>query len=455
MMSPRPLSMRKKVQFMVALTILAWATQTLFHQWGYGNDLSAQERLAPRQPERPAAGRPGAQRSPAERRAAGEKFVPGTARFAAGATLEMRTEATVLGAEVKLKQICRWSSSDDAVFAPLADLVLARFEPNQPFRPVTLEQLRSILHDAGVNLAVVRFSGPTSCTVARSDAEYDEGEALLEWANAKQGGAKGDQDVDGKATTAAGRSTPTTAEPAAPASDELVEPSGEVAADGTLRSLLVHDLAVRFQLDPADLHVTFNPKDEQALRLAEPQFKFDIQPRRVRNLGAVSWDVHILTSGGGGGPARKSQKMTVAATARAWQRQVVLAKPLAYKQTIRESDVAERRILVDTIDDQPLLSLKQVVAQQAARELKPGTVMTAKAVQPVPLARTGQFVTVLLNRGGVTIKSVGRAMEEGSYGQTIKVKNEATKDVYEVVLTGPQEASMGPAQTAAASAQAE
>src|SRR5688572_27602990 len=110
MMNPnhRPLSTRKKVQLMVALTILAWATQTLFHQWGFGNDLSAQERHD----------------QPAPRPAAEEKFVPGTARFAAGATLEMRTEATVLGTEVKLKQVCRWSGADDAVFAPLADLVL-------------------------------------------------------------------------------------------------------------------------------------------------------------------------------------------------------------------------------------------------------------------------------------------------------------------------------------------
>ena len=33
---PRPLGMRKTVQLLVALTLLAWATQTLFHQWGYG-----------------------------------------------------------------------------------------------------------------------------------------------------------------------------------------------------------------------------------------------------------------------------------------------------------------------------------------------------------------------------------------------------------------------------------
>jgi len=68
-------------------------------------------------------------------------------------------------------------------------------------------------------------------------------------------------------------------------------------------------------------------------------------------------------------------------------------------------------------------------------------------VQAVPLTRTGQFITITLNRGGVRIKTVARAMEEGSFGQTIKVKNEATRDVYQVVLTGPQEGSMGPPVT--------
>jgi hypothetical protein len=33
-------------------------------------------------------------------------------------------------------------------------------------------------------------------------------------------------------------------------------------------------------------------------------------------------------------------------------------------------------------------------------------------------------------------------MESGTFGQTIRVKNEATKDVYEVVLTGPQTGEM-------------
>jgi len=221
----RPLGMRKRIQVLVAVVLLAWATQTLLHQWGFGNDLSAQERAAA---DRPAPSK------------ASERFVPGTGRFAAGATLELRTEATVLGTEVKLKQVCRWSKGDDAVFAPLADLVLVRFDEGQPFRPVTLEQIRSTLHDAGVNLAVVRFAGPTSCTVARSDAEYDENEALLQWANAKQG--EGSVARENKTPTERNAPAPAAAEPAA----DVARAGANEEAEPTLKSLLVRDLALRF-----------------------------------------------------------------------------------------------------------------------------------------------------------------------------------------------------------------
>jgi flagella basal body P-ring formation protein FlgA len=60
------------------------------------------------------------------------------------------------------------------------------------------------------------------------------------------------------------------------------------------------------------------------------------------------------------------------------------------------------------------------------------------------LAKSGQFVTVTLNQGSVQIRTVARAMESGSYGETIKVRNEDTRDVYDVTLTGPQTATIGP-----------
>ena len=92
----RPISQRKAVQLMVLLTLLAWATQTLFHQWGYGQELPAaddrrapaDDRRASHEPDdRPTLPEPGA-----------ERFVPAptgtsrrrTARWCCGPTRRCR-----------------------------------------------------------------------------------------------------------------------------------------------------------------------------------------------------------------------------------------------------------------------------------------------------------------------------------------------------------------------------
>ena len=56
--------------------------------------------------------------------------------------------------------------------------------------------------------------------------------------------------------------------------------------------------------------------------------------RRIRNLGDVTWDVTILS-----GDA--SQRATVSATARMWQDQLIVRKPIAYHQTIRAEELAD------------------------------------------------------------------------------------------------------------------
>jgi len=58
----------------------------------------------------------------------------------------------------------------------------------------------------------------------------------------------------------------------------------------------------------------------------------------------------------------------------------------------------------------------------------------------VELIKTGQLVTVVAIRGTVQITAVARAMECGTMGQCIKVKNETTNDILEATVTGPQTA---------------
>ncbi len=69
--------------------------------------------------------------------------------------------------------------------------------------------------------------------------------------------------------------------------------------------------------------------------------------------------------------------------------------------------------------------------------------MTSQLVDAVPLVKAGQLVTINLIRGTVQLRSVARAMEQGALGQTIKVRNENTRDLLDVTVTGPQEARLG------------
>ncbi|CAN5598756.1 hypothetical protein BH09PLA1_BH09PLA1_32860 [soil metagenome] len=413
----RPLSRKKTTQLFVIL-VLAWATQTLLHQWGYGQTVNE------------------------------EKFVPGTARFMAGATIEIRGEATIVGAEVKLKQVCRWSDSDAPVFAPIADLVLMRLGPSVPFRSVTVNEIKSTLRDAGVNIAAVNFVGAGSCTVGRSDVQFNEGQALQKWIEAHDGKTEPDEAIAAalpaqrptaqpptdQLPTTQPATNPATLADAAPAARAVTQPV--VQNDNrSLRELLTQDLAVRLGLPFETIQMTFNPQDERLLSLAEPLFKFQIDPQRARDLGEVSWHVRVFADG-------TTQKATVSATARAWQNQVVVTRPLSFKQVIRDADLVDRRTLIDRVADDTVLERSQIVGQQAARDLKPGMVVTGRLVDAVQLVRSGQFVTIVYRQGSIELKSVARAMEGGAFGQMIRVKNETTRDVFEVILTGPQTASM-------------
>jgi flagella basal body P-ring formation protein FlgA len=148
------------------------------------------------------------------------------------------------------------------------------------------------------------------------------------------------------------------------------------------------------------------------------------------------WNVTISSDGSG------KKKISISAEARAWQDQLVVTKPMSVHQVIRAEDIIARRTLVNQLSDDEPLKADQAIGQQAARDLKPGTVLTGKLIDPVQLAKVGQFITVTLEQGTVKIKTVARALEGGSYGQTIRVKNEATREVFQVLLTGPQTGTM-------------
>lgn len=406
----------KAGRMVIVLMLLAWAVGIVWSGAARGDEVLAE----PQAPQEKFAS--GTQQ--------GGKFTPGSQRFLAGATLEMRSESTIIGGEVKLKQICRWSDNDKAAFEPIADLVVARVGDGSAFRAVTVKELKSTLSDAGVNMAVIRFAGAMHCTITRSDAQPDEKASLQEWVNARL--------AQGAATQPTIRSTPVApvggAQPAA-----SVQPAVKVE-HRTLRDLLAADIAERLSLDPSSIQLFFSPSDENFLRLSEPLFHFSIDGERIHNLGDVTWEVGV--SAADGKAAR--QKAYIRAKAKAWQELLLARVPLAYHQEIRGTDLIEQRTLMDQLQSDTPLRRDQVVGQMAGRELRAGTVITSRLVDAMPLAKVGDLITVTLTQGGVQITTVARATETGSYGQTIRAKHEGDNAMYDVTLTGPKAGRMTP-----------
>jgi flagella basal body P-ring formation protein FlgA len=357
--------------------------------------------------------------------AGSEHFMAHVTPIECEGTIQMIRSVEVSGNDIRVRQVARWSDADSVGFSSIADLVIDHFDDSVQ-RRISLDELRSTLSGAGVNLSKVRFAGNTSCLVTRGTVPEikppaDDREVVQQWIEQKN--------------------KPDAAEAPAPvkAAAELKPDVAGDSADAqyhTLREVILADLAQRLNLPSDDLQVTFDQKDRSFLNLTEPMFQFQLEPRRLADLGKVSWDATIIDG-------KTQRKLTINAEARCWEKQLVVARAISYRQVLRDDDFIERRRLVDHVEYDPLLTRRQIVGQQAARDLKPETVLTARMLEPIPLVRQGDVVDVTLCTGGIQIRVAATAMESGCYGQSIRVRNEENKSIYVVTVTDSKTGVVG------------
>ena len=242
--------------------------------------------------------------------------------------------------------------------------------------------------------------------------------------------------------------------PASPASEDT---SPEVAADDgssaqvaemtptaaaadapeklqTLREILTMQALSAVGMSPTQGLVHWQESDARFLAMRGIEGEtFDIKPIRMRGLGQVSWEVVIRA------PGTKARKLTVAGVLKAWQNQVVAVRPLAQGAIITAQEVNVRRQLVDQLQQELELSRESVVGMQASRDIDVGATISARMLQQVPLAKTGQPISVQVSNGAIRVQQTLRAMEGGGLGQTIRAKNDETRQTFSVRLTGPQQ----------------
>ena len=60
----------------------------------------------------------------------------------------------------------------------------------------------------------------------------------------------------------------------------------------------------------------------------------------------------------------------------------------------------------------------------------------------LPLVRRGELISLWSRFGGVAVQTTGKAMDEGSFGDTIRARTEPNREILHVVITGPKTAEI-------------
>lgn len=265
------------------------------------------------------------------------------------------------------------------------------------------EEILDRLRQAGVNVADVRMSGAIRCEVTRPAPRDDAGAAQV----------------------ASPPSNPTPLVEAPHANRHVSKTLGGAVESYIRAALATYEGEV-------DIQFNRSQKLQSALMLSGPRFSFRIEPPSTMPLGLVSLTVDVFDNG------HPVQDVPVVAEVALIRRVVTAKRPINRGMTISDGDVSLELRRFDNISRIGVVDPRAVIGQRARSFIDRGDMVLARDVEPLPLVKRGDFVTVYRRQAGLLVRTVGKALGGGSYGDTISVKNEGSKRSYEATITGPQ-----------------
>ncbi len=210
-----------------------------------------------------------------------------------------------------------------------------------------------------------------------------------------------------------------------------------VYTPATVREEVQRQLAEGLELGRAELEFEFRERDEELLSRSIVAGRYRVEPAFKIALGTTTF--HIYEYQG----TRRTGERTLRVTTRQRVLAVVATEPIRKGELIARQQVRLQETLVDSdaglvVDDTEL-----VVGQVASRNLEPGDVVAAGAVQAALAVRRRAVVDVTYLSNGVRISFSGKALEEGSVGQMIEVEHQSTREVFLAQVTGPNQVRVG------------
>lgn len=102
---------------------------------------------------------------------------------------------------------------------------------------------------------------------------------------------------------------------------------------------------------------------------------------------------------------------------------VVAADRLGRFDALVSEQFEIKRMEVTNLREQPLTSTDSLGGLRAARNIRRGDVITTRSIEPIPDIEAGGNVTIVYQDGPCTITAMGRSLQRGYRGETVRVRN--------------------------------
>jgi flagella basal body P-ring formation protein FlgA len=153
----------------------------------------------------------------------------------------------------------------------------------------------------------------------------------------------------------------------------------------------------------------------------------EIEPLDTRQLARMRFAVRC--------PGERPWTVEFVVRARVSARVAVTSVPVAAGEPLSDAMVALERREVSSIPD-ALGSIDAVAGQSSRRSLRPGEVLRAGQLAAPVLVKRGDQVLMLARRDQVEVSTSGEALDSGSRGQLVRVRNGTSGQVVRMRVTG-------------------
>lgn len=119
-----------------------------------------------------------------------------------------------------------------------------------------------------------------------------------------------------------------------------------------------------------------------------------------------------------------------------------LAHRLYGDDIIGKRDIVWKQMRVNRLDPRTILNEAKMVGMSPRRPLLAGRAILLTEVQPPTLVRRGKRVTIQLRTRFLQLTALGKSLENGAKGDTVKVQNIDSGKTIEAVVVGPERVSV-------------